>query len=132
MGFAVPSPFGAFGNGIGNGVGIPQAHQQQRGMMGPSAIGGPGGSIGLDIGMAQLQQHQAGGGGPGDVASPVDIAALVAAKGYNPSTFDTRPQSVRVLEFSCRIRTKADWSPTGPILCHQVVYRGRCAQVSEI
>jgi hypothetical protein len=37
------------------------------------------------------------GAQPGVLASPIDIPTLIATKGYNPQSFDTRPSFVRHL-----------------------------------
>ena len=50
--------------------------------------------LGLNTQMGGLG---APGAQPGILASPIDIPALVASKGYNPQNFDTRPAFVRRL-----------------------------------
>lgn len=55
--------------------------------------------------------------------SPIDIPALILAKGYNPPSFELRPPGVRLP----LARDLTD-SPAGAILRDQVVHRGGCAQ----
>ena len=111
------------GNGTGNGgVGsvpsvppIPQQYLQQQGQ-------GAGGRPGLGVATSFNNQSP-----PGQtpvqafVSTPIDVPSLIATKGYNPSTFETRPQFARF--FVIKSYTEDDvhkslkyeiWSSTDP------------------
>ncbi|CAE6457976.1 unnamed protein product, partial [Rhizoctonia solani] len=78
------------------------------GMMSPGSVG----NLNAGLGQGRLQVNTAvggvgqgmnnntvgsgnGGTSPGGYLSPVDIPSLIVAKGYNPATFDIRPQFAR-------------------------------------
>ena len=111
------------GNGTGNGgIGsvpsvppIPQQYLQQQGQ-------GTGGRPGLGVATSFNNQSPPGQTpGQGFVTTPVDVPSLIATKGYNPSTFETRPQFARF--FVIKSYTEDDvhkslkyeiWSSTDP------------------
>lgn len=54
------------------------------------------------------------------LASPIDVPAMIAQKGYNPATFDTKPAYVRTILTIVPFMNNSD---TGKILCHQIIHR---------
>lgn len=116
------------GNGGGNGAGamgsvpsvppIPQQYLQQQGQ-------GAGGRPGLGVATSfNNTTNQSPPGQPsvqGFASTPIDVPSLIATKGYNPSTFETRPQFARF--FVIKSYTEDDvhkslkyeiWSSTDP------------------
>ncbi|KAG6814600.1 hypothetical protein H0H92_000129 [Tricholoma furcatifolium] len=97
---------------------IPQQYlqQQQQPRMGSSQ------SYNQNSGQQNQQQQQQGASGQAfSAASPIDVPSLIATKGYNPTTFDTRPQFARY--FVIKSYTEDDvhkslkyeiWSSTDP------------------
>ncbi|KAG9095880.1 hypothetical protein FS749_009551 [Ceratobasidium sp. UAMH 11750] len=125
--------------GMNMGAGIDAASfarmGMNMGMMSPNNMGG----INPGLGQTRLQVNTAvggpaqggiasttgttgnGGTSPSGYLSPVDMPALIVAKGYNPATFDIRPQSARY--FVIKSYTEDDvhkslkyeiWSSTDP------------------
>ncbi|KAJ7578413.1 YT521-B-like domain-containing protein [Mycena floridula] len=92
---------------------IPQQYIQQQQQQSPR-----GGSYPAAVG----QQQQPGAAAPaGFTGTPIDVPSLIAAKGYNPQTFDTRPSFARF--FVIKSYTEDDvhkslkyeiWSSTDP------------------
>lgn len=120
------------GAGVPNVPPIPSQYLQPGGQ-------GPRLGVTTQFGQGQQGQGQAGSGGQslqGFVNSPIDVPSLIALKGYNPSNFDIRPtfvsQFVLSLSLTVMILMRAFFSSTGAFLRHQVIYRGRCAQISQI
>ena len=112
------------GNGGGNGSGaipsvppIPQQYLQQQGQ---SAGGRPG--LGVATSFNSTNQSPPGQTAvQGFVSTPIDVPSLIATKGYNPSTFETRPPFARF--FVIKSYTEDDvhkslkyeiWSSTDP------------------
>lgn len=91
-----------------NYLGLPQQHpqmqqqqQHQQGVgqhrlnMDVNSILNSGGNHFAGGGMqGQVAQGNNGAGQMGGLSSPVDVPSLIAAKGYNPATFDVRPAFV--------------------------------------
>ena len=94
---------------------IPQQYLQQQGQ-------GAGGRPGLGVATSFNNQSPSGQTPPqGFVTTPIDVPSLIASKGYNPSTFETRPQFARF--FVIKSYTEDDvhkslkyeiWSSTDP------------------
>lgn len=62
--------------------------------------------------------------------APVDLAALIAEKGYNPTSFNLRPVNVSlIVRRTCRIALTIP--PTGSIFRDQELHRGRRPQVAQ-
>jgi len=117
------------GNGSGNGgVGamgsvpnvppIPQQYLQQQGQ---GAGGRPGLGVATSFNNATNQSPPGQTPVQGFVSTPIDVPSLIATKGYNPSTFETRPQFARF--FVIKSYTEDDvhkslkyeiWSSTDP------------------
>lgn len=110
------------GNGTGNGgIGsvpsvppIPQHYLQQQGQ-------GAGGRPGLGVATSFNNQSPSQTPVQGFVTTPIDVPSLIATKGYNPSSFETRPQFARF--FVIKSYTEDDvhkslkyeiWSSTDP------------------
>ena len=94
---------------------IPQQYLQQQGQ-------GAGGRPGLGVATSFGNQSPSGQTpAQGFVTTPIDVPSLIATKGYNPSTFETRPQFARF--FVIKSYTEDDvhkslkyeiWSSTDP------------------
>ena len=114
------------GSGGGNGgVGagsvpsvppIPQQYLQQQGTGGRPGLG-----VTTSFNNATSQSPPGQTSGQGFVSTPIDVPSLIATKGYNPSTFETRPQFARF--FVIKSYTEDDvhkslkyeiWSSTDP------------------
>ncbi|KAG8691417.1 hypothetical protein FRC11_004181 [Ceratobasidium sp. 423] len=111
-----------FGMGMGmmspSGVGNMNAGLGQGRLQVNTAVGGP--SQGMNNGTVGNGNGN-GGTSPSGYLSPVDIPSLIVSKGYNPATFDIRPQSARY--FVIKSYTEDDvhkslkyeiWSSTDP------------------
>ena len=113
------------GNGRGNdGVGagsvpsvppIPQQYMQQQN------TGGRSGGVATSFNNTANQSPPGQSPVQGLVSTPIDVPSLIATKGYNPSTFETRPQFARF--FVIKSYTEDDvhkslkyeiWSSTDP------------------
>lgn len=106
---------------------IPQQYlQQQQGQQGygQQQSGRPG------LGLATNFSSGNGNGGnasPGQtpvqqtINTPIDVPSLIAAKGYNPSNFDTKPVFVRVRFLALKMGLIDAFVP-GSVLCHQIVH----------
>lgn len=80
---------GQQGKNVPNVPPIPQQYLQQQGNVGSPRLG------------ATSPYGQSQQGGPsqppqGFINSPIDVPSLIAAKGYNPTNFDIRPQFVSI------------------------------------
>ncbi|KAF8163514.1 YT521-B-like domain-containing protein [Crassisporium funariophilum] len=104
---------------------IPQQYLQQQGQGGQTAGGGrPGLGVATTFANTGNQQNLAPSGQTPVqpfVSTPIDVPSLIATKGYNPATFETRPQSARF--FVIKSYTEDDvhkslkyeiWSSTDP------------------
>lgn len=95
---------------------------------------GPGPRIGVTSPFGQNVQGQVQQTGgqqvpPGFLGSPIDVPSLIAAKGYNPASFDCKPSFVRDTNFTlCLLLTH----PSGALLCYQILHGGRRTQIIEI
>ncbi|CEL63809.1 YTH domain family protein 1 OS=Mus musculus GN=Ythdf1 PE=2 SV=1 [Rhizoctonia solani AG-1 IB] len=105
MGMMNPSPVGNMNAGLGQGR-----------LQVNTAVGGP--SQGMNNSAVGSGN---GGNSPSGYLSPVDIPSLIVSKGYNPATFDIRPQFARY--FVIKSYTEDDvhkslkyeiWSSTDP------------------
>ena len=60
---------------------------------------------------------------PNFISAPLDPPSLVAAKGYNPTTFDCKPGFVSTIGLAVYIPLINCYT-TGTVLCDKVLYRG--------
>lgn len=106
MGMMNPSGVGNMNTGLGQGR-----------LQVNTAVGGSGQGMNSSVGNGNGN----GGTSPSGYLSPVDIPSLIVSKGYNPATFDIRPQSARY--FVIKSYTEDDvhkslkyeiWSSTDP------------------
>jgi hypothetical protein len=106
---------------------IPQQYLQQQ----QSSSHAP--RLGIATGLGQGQgQSVIAQPAQGFINSPIDVPSLIATKGYNPATFDVRPQSVSFRSFYRLVCRLTLGCVIGAIFRYQIVYRGRCAQVFEV
>lgn len=113
MNMGMMSPGGGVG---GMSPGLGQSRLQVNTAVGPGqGLSSAGGAVGASGN---------GGTSPSGYLSPVDVPSLIVAKGYNPASFDIRPQSVGNSSFVCGLIIVAEIQCViiGSVLCYQIIY----------
>jgi hypothetical protein len=109
------------GNGGGNVPSVPTIPQQYLQQQGQGAGGRAGLGVATSFANTTNQSPPSQTPAQGFASTPIDVPSLIATKGYNPSTFETRPQFARF--FVIKSYTEDDvhkslkyeiWSSTDP------------------